>query len=96
MALDGAAIKAKFRNTIHNGLRRVMSEAIGKGVDYPPVADPFWDKLADAISDIAMDLVDEIHSNAEVVPGQQVTGKASNASTEGPVVAETASPGKIK
>ena len=95
MALVGPAIKSKFKSTIHAGLVREFSQAIGQGKNYPPVADEFWNKLANAISDIAMDIVDEIHSNAEVVPGQQVVGKATNASTEGPVVAETASPGKI-
>lgn len=92
MALVGSAIKAKFRNTIYNGLKRTMSEAASRGEGYPAVADPFWDKLADAISDIAMDLVDEIHSNAQVTPGQAVTGTSVSG---GPVTGQTASPGKI-
>lgn len=87
MPLQGPHIKAKFAATIHAGLKREFGASAAKGEGYPPVADEFWLHLANAISDIAMDIVDEIHSNAQVAPGQQVV------TTGGP--GSTASPGKI-
>jgi hypothetical protein len=69
MALQSSAIKAKFKQRIYNGLKREFSGAVAKGSGFPPIADGVWMQLADAISDIAMDLVEEIRSNAEVLPG---------------------------
>lgn len=91
MPLVAPAIKAKFTATIHAGLQREFSPAIAKGQNYPPLADEFWLHLANAISDIAMDIVDEIHNNAQVVPGQQVVTSGSPTNHTG----ATASPGKI-
>lgn len=91
MPLVGPAIKSKFQTTIHNGLKREFSAAAAKGQNYPPIADEFWTKLANAISDIAMDIVEEIQSNAQVVPGQQVTTQGSPTNHTG----STVSPGKI-
>jgi len=93
MPLIAPAIKAKFKDTIHSGLKREFSAAAGKGDGFPPVADEFWMKLADAISDIAMDLVTEMTTNAMVVPGQQVVGVGGG--VPGPVTGSTVSPGKI-
>ena len=95
MPLESSAIKSKFQSRIHAGLQREFGNAVAEGKNYPGVADEFWVKLANAISDIAMDLVDEIHNNAQVVPGQQVTGTAVGAAVSGPVTGATASPGKI-
>jgi hypothetical protein len=92
MALVGSEMKSKFQSRIHSGLARVFGSDVAAGQGYPGIADPFWAKMADAISDIAMDVVNEIQQNAEVVPGQQVTGVDS---VSGPVTAATASPGKI-
>lgn len=91
MALVAPSIKAKFKDTIYSGLKREFSAAIARGENYPPIADEFWLKLANAISDIAMDIVDEIHSNAQVVPGQQVATTGSPSAHTG----TTVSPGKI-
>jgi hypothetical protein len=93
MPLVGVAIKSKFKDTIYSGLKREFSAAVSQGQGYPPVADEFWLKLASAISDIAMDLVDEMHSNAQVLPGQQVVGVGGG--IPGPVTGATVSPGKI-
>jgi hypothetical protein len=91
MALVAPAIKSKFKDTIYAGLKREFTAAVNQGQGYPPVADEFWLKLADAISDIAMDLVDEMHNNAQVQPGQAVVTAGSPAAHTG----TTVSPGKI-
>lgn len=91
MPLIAPTIRARFVATIHAGLQREFSPAISQGKNYPPVADEFWLHLANAIADIATDIVDEIHSNAQVVPGQAVVtvgGPTNQAGT-------TVSPGKI-
>lgn len=93
MPLVGAEMKSKFKSTIHDGLKRVFSSAVSAGDGYPPIADAQWELLADAISDIAMDIVNEIQQNAEVVPGQQVVGVGGG--VPGPVTGATVSPGKI-
>lgn len=94
MPLVAPEMKARFQSRIHAGLARVFSPDVAQGKGYPPIADPFWAKLADAISDIAMDVVDEIHQNADVVPGQQVLIPATNA-PGAPSAGQTISPGKI-
>jgi hypothetical protein len=86
-------MKAKFQTTIHSGLTRVFASDASQASGYPGVADPFWAKLADAISDIAMDIVTEMQTNAQVVPGQQVVGTGGG--VPGPVTGATVSPGKI-
>lgn len=91
MPLSGSSIKSKFKKTIYNGLKREFNAAASKGQNFPPIADDFWLKLADAISDIAMDMVDEIHQNAQVSPGQQVATTGSPTNHTG----ATVSPGKI-
>lgn len=84
-------MKALMQARIHAGLSRVLTPTVSDGKNYPPIADEFWAKLADAISDIAMDIVNEIHQNAQVVPGQQVTTNGGPTTQSG----QTISPGKI-
>jgi hypothetical protein len=91
MPLIGPAIKSKFKDTIYSGLKREFSAAAGKGDQYSGVADEFWLKLASAISDIAMDLVDEMHQNAMVSPGIPVATAGSPVAQTG----ATTAPGKI-
>jgi hypothetical protein len=91
MPLVSSSIKTKFKDTIYSGLKREFASAAGQGQNYPPIADEFWLKLASAISDIAMDLVDEIHQNAQVAPGQQVVTAGAPTNHTG----STVSPGKI-
>jgi len=94
MPLVAPAIKSKFKDTIYAGLKREFTAAVSQGQNYPPIADEFWLKLANAISDIAMDLVDEIHSNAMVVPGQAVMIPATSP-PGAPSAGQTVAPGKI-
>jgi hypothetical protein len=93
MPLVGPAMKSKFQSTIHSALQREFGGAVAEGKNYPPIADEFWTKLASAISDIANDIVDEIHNNATVVPGQQVVGTGGG--VPGPMTGSTVSPGTI-
>ena len=84
MALSKTRLKEKMNDRIYNSLKKSMKSTASQGKDYVPVADVFWKKLADCISDIAMDIVDEMKDNAEVKEG--IPGAA------GP----TTGPGKIE
>jgi hypothetical protein len=91
MPLIDAAMKSKFQDRIYNNLKKEFSPSASKGTNYQPVADEFWLKLSRAIADIAIDLVNEIHQNAMVAPGQAVVTAGSPAAHSG----TTVSPGKI-
>ena len=95
MPLVASAMKKKFKATIKDGLKREFGSAAGKGTDYPPIAEEQWDKLANAISDIAADIVSEITTNALVMPGQMVVGTFVGVGS-GPTQGTTISPGNIK
>lgn len=82
MPLVGAAMKAKFKKTIEAGLAK----------NFPNEPKESWGQLADAISDIAMDIVEEITTNAEVSPGISVATTGGPAAQSGATIA----PGKIK
>ena len=69
MAMNPAALKAKMKETIHLGLKASFGSAAGKGQDYTPIADAQWEAMAEAISGIALDIVTEIVTNAQVLPG---------------------------
>lgn len=84
-------MKQKLESRIYAGLARVFGPEVGQGTNYPPEAQRQWHMIADAISDIAMDIVTEIQSNAEVVPGQQVVTNGGPSTQTG----ATVSPGKI-
>jgi hypothetical protein len=86
-------MKAKFQSRIEAGLQRVFSQAASQGQGYSSIAQQQWMMLADAISDIAMDVVIELTTNAEVVAGQSVVGVGGG--IPGPVTGTTVSPGKI-
>jgi len=77
MPLQGSEMKARFQATIHAGLARVFAS------DTDSQADPSWAKIADAISDIAMDIVTEITTNAQVVPGIPVATAGSPVAQSG-------------
>ncbi len=91
MALVASKIKAKYKQRIYNGLKREFSQYTSPREGFPPIADEVWMKLADAISDVAIDLVEEIHTNAEVIPGILVDTTGTPAHHTG----KTVSPGKI-
>jgi hypothetical protein len=85
MALNPAGLKSKMKNTIYNGLKAQFSASAAEGVNYTPEADAQWQKMAEAISGIAADIVTEIVTDAEVAPGIPVNGTTFM----------TAAPGKI-
>jgi hypothetical protein len=84
-------VKAKFQSRIYAGLQRVFGGEAAEGTNYSPEAQKQWQMMADAISDIAMDLVNEIQSNAQVNAGQQVLVSGSASTQSG----STISPGTI-
>ena len=69
MPLSKSKLKQEMKQRIYNGLKREFSAEVAKGQGFPPIADGFWLKLADAISDAAFDIVQDIQSDAEVQPG---------------------------
>jgi hypothetical protein len=91
MPLVASEMKAKFQSRIYSGLQRVFGSEISEGTDYPPEAQKQWRMMADAISDIAMDVVNEITQNAQVNPGQQVVTNGGPSTQTG----STMSPGTI-
>jgi hypothetical protein len=93
MPLIAPAIKSKFKQRIYDGFKKNFGGAASKGEGYSSTADEFWMKIADAISDIAIDMVEEITTNAMVMPGQSVVGAGGG--VPGPMSGSTVSPGKI-
>lgn len=93
MPLVAAEMKQKFQSRIYDGLQRVFGSEAAQGENYSPEAQKQWQMLADAISDIAMDIVNEIQTNATVLPGQAVVGTGGG--VPGPMTGTTVSPGNI-
>jgi hypothetical protein len=87
MPMQPAALKSKMKETIYNGLKAQFGGETGQGDGYTAVADPMWEKMAEAISGIAADIVMEIMQNAQVNPGIPTAG--------GPVSQVTVAPGTI-
>ena len=85
--MNAAALKAKMKLTIYNGLKAGFSSAAAQGTNYTPVADAQWMIMAEAISGIALDIVLEITTKATVLPGIPTAGS--------PVAQVTVAPGKI-
>lgn len=71
--LQANEMKARLQSRIAAGLQRVFEAEISQGSGYTPIAQDQWNRLADAISDIAIDIVNEIQQNAQVLPGISVT-----------------------
>jgi hypothetical protein len=92
MPLIGPEMKSKFQKTIKDGLKREFS-AVSATKGYSAVAEAQWEKLANAISDIALDIVMEITTNAQVLPGIPIAGVGGG--VPGPVSGATTAPGKI-
>lgn len=76
MALNGKALKAKMSERIFQGMKRVYGD-VSATSGYSPIVEAQWKKLADAISDIAIDIVSDIQDNAEVKPGISVATTGS-------------------
>lgn len=87
MPMDPAGLKSKMKERIYNGLKAQFSGEAGKGTNYTPEADAMWQKMAEAISGVAADIVMEITQNAQVMPGIPTAG--------GPTNQATVAPGKI-
>jgi hypothetical protein len=87
MPLVGPALKSKFKSTIMSGLKREFA-----GTGDPPF-DPSWEKIAAAVADIASDIVDALHNDAQVAPGIPVVGAGGG--IPGPMSGATTAPGKI-
>ena len=85
-------MRSLFYNRIYNNLKTQFGPSVQAGSGYEPTADLQWQKMANAIADIAIDIVSEIKSSAEVKVGIDVQGTSA---TGGPVTARTVSPGKI-
>lgn len=87
MPMQPAALKAKLKATIHDGLKAQFGGDASKGADYMAIADAQWEKMAEAISGIALDIVMEITTNAMVLPGIPTAGS--------PAAQVTVAPGQI-
>jgi hypothetical protein len=98
MAMDPQGLKAKIKATVYNGLKKEFGPAVQKGSGYSAAAEENWNKMAEAISGLAADIVTEITTNAMVLPGQAVVGIAAVTAPGAPaplVGCATASPGTI-
>jgi hypothetical protein len=91
MALNSASMKAAFQTRIAAGLSRVFSSEVGLAAGYSAISAAQWAKMADAISDIAMDIVTQIQTEAQVLPGQAVVTVGSPTTQTG----ATTTPGTI-
>jgi hypothetical protein len=87
MPMNPSGLKSKMKTTIYNGLKAQFGSSAGQGQNYTAVADEQWQKMAEAISGIAMDIVMEIVQNGQVLPGIPTAG--------GPTNQTTVAPGKI-
>ena len=83
MPLVAAEMKSKMKTAIAQGLARVHPDVLATA-GYADVSKAQFEKLADAISDIAMVIVEEITTNAIVVPGIPVSTSGGPGSTVGP------------
>lgn len=86
MALDPMSMKDKFKKRIFDSMKREFADKYA-----PPDVEDSWKKLADALSDIAIDLVQEITTKAQVLPGIPVATAGSPAAQSG----STVGPGQI-
>lgn len=88
MPLVGAAVKAKFKKTIFDGLKAAFG-----GPNAPKDAEESWMKIAEAVSGIGVDIVSELQTNAQIAPGIPIAGVGGG--VPGPVSGATTGPGKI-
>ena len=76
--MNSANLKAKLKERIYNGLKEQFSSAAAEGQGYTPIADAQWQKVAEAISGIAVDIITEITTNASVLPGIVTVGSPTS------------------
>jgi len=99
MPLVGAKLKNKMKETLEKSLK----EKFAKDAKDNDKATEMWTKMADAISEIAVDIVTAIQQDAEVAPGIQIlvnpgiptAGSAAAQVTTGPGNGATTATGKI-
>ena len=84
MALNPAALKIKMQLRIYQGLKKNFSTDVAKGAGYMAIADVAWLKMADAISDSALDIIAEIIMDAQVSPGIPTVGSPGSQATVAP------------
>lgn len=72
MAMSPSGLKSNMSARILASLEREFADVMSTP-GYSSEVQAQWQKLANALSDIAMDIVTEITSNAEVNPGIAVT-----------------------
>ncbi len=87
MTIVGDVLKKKIEARLIAALAREHKDDIKAN----PAAAKGHKKLAAAISDIALDIVDMLLKECQVSPGQAVVGACST----GPVSGTTTSPGKL-
>lgn len=88
--LDKQKLKAAMKKSIKAGLERNFS-SVSSTSGYAGVSSEQWEKIADAVSDIALDIVDTLQMDAQVMPGIPVTTAGSPSAQAG----ATTAPGKI-
>ena len=84
MALDAEKLKGELKERIHSALMREFPEVTAVP-GYQGQVDAYWVKLAAAISDVAIDIVNDIQNDAEVMAGIATSD-----------LAVTIAPGKIQ
>jgi predicted NBD/HSP70 family sugar kinase len=99
MALVGDKLKSKMQSTLEKSLK----EQFAKDSKDNPKAEEMWKKMAAAIAEIAVDIVQTIQQDAEVAagisltvnPGIPTAGSPAAQTTVGPGTGLTTAPGKI-
>lgn len=89
--LDKDKLKAKMKQSIKAGMARNFG-GVSATAGYAGVSAEQWDRIADAISDIALDVVEAIQKDAEVVAGIPVVVTGGPSTQAG----ATMTPGKIQ
>lgn len=69
MPLIDSKLKSEMKSRIYNSLVAQFSADVSIANGYTGIANIAWMKLADAISDAAIDIVNDIHNDAQVLPG---------------------------
>lgn len=86
--LDKDKLKSDIKKRVYNSMKKAMQPSVSAGKGYEETANSFMMKIADAMSDMAMDIVDAITKDAEVQPGIGVSTSGGSGATT--------SPGKIQ
>lgn len=96
-------VAAKLKNTMKETLEKSLKAKFTKDAKDNDKAGEMWTKMAEAISEIAVDIVSALQQDAEVAPGIPLTvnpgiptaGSPAAQTTVGPGTGVTTSTGKI-